>query len=59
MLISAAIDILACELGIFSLKIGENLGFLALRMVPFTGTSYVREKNAGLLPHMSKFKSGV
>jgi hypothetical protein len=42
MLISAAVDILACELGIFSVKIGENLGVLALGMVPFTGTSYIR-----------------
>jgi hypothetical protein len=40
MLISAAVDILACELGIFRLKIGKNLGFL----VPFTGTSYIRGK---------------
>jgi hypothetical protein len=31
--------ILACELGIFNLKIGKNLGFLVLGMVPFTGTS--------------------
>jgi hypothetical protein len=37
---------LACGLGIFSLKIGKNLGFLALGMVPFTGTSYIRKKNA-------------
>jgi hypothetical protein len=44
MLISAEVDILGCELGIFSLKIGKNLGFLALGMVPFTGTSYIREK---------------
>jgi hypothetical protein len=49
MLISVAVNILACELGIFSLKIGKNLGFLALGMVLFTGTSYIREKNAGLL----------
>jgi cell division GTPase FtsZ len=46
MLISAAVDILACELGIFNLKIGKNIGVLALGMVPFTGTSYIREKNA-------------
>jgi hypothetical protein len=46
MLISAAVNILECELGIFNLKIGKNLGFLALGMVPFTGTSYTREKNA-------------
>jgi hypothetical protein len=44
MLISAAVNILACELGIFSLEIGKNLGFLALGMVPFTGTSYIRKK---------------
>jgi hypothetical protein len=44
MLISVAVDILACELGIFNLKIGKNLGFLALGMVPFTGTSYIRKK---------------
>jgi hypothetical protein len=44
MLISEEVDILACELGIFSLKIGKNLGFLALGMVPFTGTSYIRKK---------------
>jgi hypothetical protein len=48
MLISAAVDILAYELGIFSLKIGKNLGVLALGMVPFTGTSYIREKNAAV-----------
>jgi hypothetical protein len=47
MFISAEVDFLACELGIFSLKIGKNLGFLALGMVPFTGTSYIRKKNAG------------
>jgi hypothetical protein len=47
MLISGAVDILACELGIFNLKIGKNLGVLALGMVPFTGTSYIRKKNAG------------
>ena len=45
MLISAAVDILAYELGIFNLKIGKNLGVLALGMVPFTGTSYIRENN--------------
>ena len=45
MLISAADDIFACELGIFNLKIGKNLGVLALGMVPFTGTSYIRKKN--------------
>jgi hypothetical protein len=44
MLISAAVYILACELGIFNLKIGKNLGFLALGMVPFTSTIYKREK---------------
>jgi 1,4-dihydroxy-2-naphthoate octaprenyltransferase len=46
MLISAVINILACDLGIFSLKIGEILGFFAFGMVPFTGTSYVRKTNA-------------
>jgi hypothetical protein len=46
MLISEEVDILACELGMFSLKIGKNLGFLALGMVPFIGTSYIRKKNA-------------
>jgi hypothetical protein len=46
MLISATVDILACELGIFSLKIGKKQGFLVLGMVPFTGTSYIRKKNA-------------
>jgi hypothetical protein len=46
MLISAEVDILGCELGIFSFKTGKNLGFLALGMVPFTGTSYIRKKNA-------------
>jgi hypothetical protein len=46
MLIIVAVDILAYELGIFNLKIGKNLGFLALGMVPFTGTSYIRKKNA-------------
>jgi hypothetical protein len=46
MLISVAVDILACELGIFNLKIGKNLGFLALGMVLFTSTSYIRNKNA-------------
>jgi hypothetical protein len=46
MLISAEVDILACGLGIFSLKIGKNLGVLALGMVPFTGTSYIRKKTA-------------
>jgi hypothetical protein len=30
MLISAAVNILACELGIFSLKIGKNLGFFGV-----------------------------
>jgi hypothetical protein len=46
MLISVEVDILACEMGIFSLKTGKNLGFLALGMVPFTGTSYITKKNA-------------
>jgi hypothetical protein len=45
-LISEEVNILAFELGIFSLKFGKNLGFLALGMVPFTGTSYIRKKNA-------------
>ena len=48
MLISAADDIFACELGIFNLKIGKNLGVLALGMVPFTGTSYIRKENTGM-----------
>jgi hypothetical protein len=46
MLFSEAVDILASELGIFYLKIGKNLGFLVLGMVPFTSTSYIRENNA-------------
>jgi hypothetical protein len=46
MLINTAFDVLACELGIFSLKIGKNLGFIELGMVPFTGTSYIRKKTA-------------
>ena len=45
MLISAADDIFACELGIFNLNIGKNLGVMGLGMVPFTGTSYIRKKN--------------
>jgi hypothetical protein len=45
MLINAEVDILACELEIFSLKIGKNLGFLALGMAWFTCTSYIRKKN--------------
>jgi hypothetical protein len=49
MLISAAVDILACELGIFNLKIGKNMGFLALGMVPFTVTSYIRGKKNPLI----------
>jgi hypothetical protein len=40
MLIRAAVNILECELGIFNLKIGKNLGFLALGMVLCTGTNY-------------------
>jgi hypothetical protein len=44
-LISAAVDMLACELGIFNLKIGKNLGILALGMVPFTSTSYIQVEN--------------
>ena len=36
---------LASRLGIFNLKIGKNHRFLALGMVPFIGTSYIREKN--------------
>jgi hypothetical protein len=39
-----AVDILAYELGIFNLKIGKILGFLALGMVPFTVTSYKGKK---------------
>jgi hypothetical protein len=45
-LMSTAVNILACELGIFSLNIGKNLDFLALGMVPFTDTSYIRGKHA-------------
>jgi hypothetical protein len=44
MLISVEVNILACELGIFSFKIGISLGFLALGMGQFTGTSYIKEK---------------
>jgi hypothetical protein len=55
MFTSAEVDILACELGISSLKIGKNLGFLVLGMVPFTGTSYIRKKNAepSYMPYLS------
>ena len=35
----------AYDLGNFSLLIGKNQQFLALGMVPFIGTSYIREKN--------------
>ena len=37
---------LASELGIFGLKIGENWQILALGIVPFIGTSYIRKKIA-------------
>jgi hypothetical protein len=49
MLICAAVDILACELGIFNQKIWKNLCFLAFGMAPFTGTSYIREKAAACM----------
>ena len=58
MLISAADDIFACELGIFNLKIGKNLGVLALGMVPFTGTSYIRKKNTVTLSLLSPLGEG-
>ena len=37
------------QLGIFSLKIGKNLRFLALGTVPFIGPSYISEKKAVIL----------
>jgi hypothetical protein len=44
MLISAAVDNLACALEIFSLKIGKNLGVWHWEWYRLQGTSYIRGK---------------